>query len=211
MVRTLPIRCHKLTEFVWNPHKYWGYFRKILFKLNCGKCILCTLIAYFAVLSQFFQHFHLLFFSSHCLVVILLSRIYFSLPYFTTKKERYSISFTRSIFLLVALQHYFLGKINVPVFVWFIFGSWSGTLIINSSNRHSSASQIKSKCSSFTLSANSWYNSLIVFGRIPVARAKSACVHRNSPNLVDSKILIIYHCPFHHTLLQFNIIWVKMI
>ena len=29
----LPIRCQKITEFAWNPHKYWVYFCKILFKL----------------------------------------------------------------------------------------------------------------------------------------------------------------------------------
>nr|DAL60869.1 MAG TPA_asm: hypothetical protein [Caudoviricetes sp.] len=29
-------------------------------------------------------------------------------------------------------------------------------------------------------------------GRIPVARARSACVHFSSPSLLDSKILIIF-------------------
>ena len=53
----------------------------------------------------------------------------------------------------------------------------------------------KFKCSKFTLSTNSWYNSLIVFGRMPVALAKSACVHLSSPSFVDSKILIILIAP----------------
>ena len=28
--KVLPIRCQKITEFAWNPHKYWVYFCKIV-------------------------------------------------------------------------------------------------------------------------------------------------------------------------------------
>ena len=65
MVRTLPIRCHKLTEFVWNPHKYWGYFRKILFKFYrsrrfAGQIVEYSVYAFHFVddpAHDFLQHF----------------------------------------------------------------------------------------------------------------------------------------------------------
>lgn len=58
-------------------------------------------------------------------------------------------------------------------------------------NSQSRASQIKSRCSRLTRSISSWYISLMVDGRMPVLRARSACVQRNSPSFLDSKILII--------------------
>ena len=42
-----------------------------------------------------------------------------------------------------------------------------------------------------TRSEKSWYISLMVWLRIPVARASSLCVIRRSPRRVDSIILII--------------------
>lgn len=60
-----------------------------------------------------------------------------------------------------------------------------------SSRSQSRALQIKSRCSRFTRSHNSWYISLIVDALIPVALDRSACVQRSSPNFLDSKILII--------------------
>lgn len=75
-----------------------------------------------------------------------------------------------------------------------------GIRTINSSSSQSSASHIRSRCSRFTRSASSWYNSLIVFGRIPVARARSACVSLSSPSFFDSKIFIIRHCSFRFNL-----------
>lgn len=73
------------------------------------------------------------------------------------------------------------------VWVYFIL---SGTFTISSLRLQWSALQIRSKCSRFTLSAISWYNSPIVFGLIPVLLANSACVILCSPNRVLSKILI---------------------
>lgn len=96
------------------------------------------------------------------------------------------------------LQHYLPDEIMVPLFVWVIFGVLSGTRTINSLSSQFRASQIRSKCSRLTLSTNSWYNSFIVFGRIPVALARSACVHLISPSFVDSKILIIRCCSFRY-------------
>ncbi len=43
----------------------------------------------------------------------------------------------------------------------------------------------------FRLTRCSWYISLMVDGRMPVFRARSACVQRNSPSFLDSKILIM--------------------
>ena len=95
------------------------------------------------------------------------------------------------------LQHYLSldGETKEPFLVCMTFGCSSGTHTINSSSLQFRASQIRFKCSRFTLSTNSWYNSLIVFGRISVALAKSACVHLSSPSFVDSKILIILIAP----------------
>ena len=70
-------------------------------------------------------------------------------------------------------------------------GRVGSSRIIRSDSSHPSASQIRSRCSRFTLSAISWYRSLIVEGRMPVALARSACDHLRSPSRVDSKILII--------------------
>jgi hypothetical protein len=96
-----------------------------------------------------------------------------------------------------ALQHYLpIDEIRAPFFVCTIFGCLFGTHTISSSSSQFKASQIRSKCSKFTLSAISWYNSPIVLGRIPVALAKSACVHLASPSFIDSKILIICRCSF---------------
>lgn len=67
----------------------------------------------------------------------------------------------------------------------------SGTYFIKSDKLTSRVLQITSKCSNETLSAYSWYNSLIVFGRIPVALDSSAWVILFSPKIDDSKILII--------------------
>lgn len=97
------------------------------------------------------------------------------------------------------LQHYLsVDEFREPFLVCMIFGFSSGTRTINSFSSHPRASQIRSKCSKLTLSVNSWYNSLIVFGLIPVALAKSACVHLHSPSLVDNKILIIRCRSFHY-------------
>ena len=53
----LPIRCQKVTEFAWNPHKYWGYFCKILFKLLGGEIYLAVLWYTFV---DFILHIHLI-------------------------------------------------------------------------------------------------------------------------------------------------------
>lgn len=83
----------------------------------------------------------------------------------------------------------------VPCRVWQTFALSSGTRTISSSSSQSRASHIKSKCSRFTLSASSWYNSLIVFARMPVRLERSACVNLSSPSFFDSKILIITITP----------------
>ena len=105
------------------------------------------------------------------------------------------------------LQHYLWldDEIREPFFVCTTLGSESGTLLINSSSWQSKASQIKSRCSRLTLPANSWYKSLIVFGQMPVALAKSACVHLISPSFADSKILIIRHRSFHYKITFSNV------
>jgi hypothetical protein len=43
-----------------------------------------------------------------------------------------------------------------------------------------------------------------VLGLIPVALAKSACVHLTSPSLVDSKILIIHRRSFRYKITFFD-------
>ena len=108
--------------------------------------------------------------------------------------------------MTAVLQHYLSDddEIREPFLVCRTFGLSSGTRTINSSSLQPRASQMRSKCSRFTLSTNSWYNSLIVFGRMPVARAKSACVHLSSPSLVDSKILIIRCCSFRYKISFFD-------
>lgn len=71
-----------------------------------------------------------------------------------------------------------------------IFGPCSfGTRTIKSVKSQPSTSQILSSCSRLTRVVTSWYNSLIVLGRMPVLRARSACVHLSSPSRVDSNIL----------------------
>lgn len=102
--------------------------------------------------------------------------------------------------LTAVLQHYLSknDEIRKPFRVCITLGFSLGILTIRSLSSQSRASQIRSKCSKFTLSTNSWYNSPIVLGRMPVALAKSACVHLISPSLVDSKILIIRHCSFRY-------------
>lgn len=114
-----------------------------------------------------------------------------------------------AFFMTVVLQHYLpIDEIRQPFLVCKILGLSSGTRIINSLSSQSRASQIRSRCSRFTLSTNSWYNSLIVFGRMPVALAKSACVHLSSPSFVDSKILIIHHCSFRYKIALFDMcVW----
>ena len=108
--------------------------------------------------------------------------------------------------MTAVLQHYLsdVDEIREPFLVCRTFGLPSGTRTINSSSLQSRASQMRSKCSRFTLSTNSWYNSLIVFGRMPVALAKSACVHLSSPSLVDSKILIIRRRSFRYKISFFD-------
>ena len=108
--------------------------------------------------------------------------------------------------MTAALQHYLSDddEIREPFLVCRTFGLSSGTRTINSSSLQSRASQMRSKCSRLTLSTNSWYNSLIVFGRMPVALAKSDCVHLSSPSLVDSKILIIRRRSFRYKISFFD-------
>ncbi len=79
---------------------------------------------------------------------------------------------------------------SIPVRLTVIFillGMYSSMSVISQSR----ASQIKSKCSRFIRSHKQLYISLIVLGRIFVARARSAWLHLSSPSLVDSLILII--------------------
>ena len=105
--------------------------------------------------------------------------------------------------LAIVLQHYFCnGRIREPFLVCTTLGFLSGSLTIRSSSLQFRASHMRSRCSKLTLSANSWYNSLIVFGRIPVALARSACVHLISPSLVDNKILITRHRSFRYKISQ---------
>lgn len=50
----------KITEFAWNPHKYWVYFCKILLKLDFGNYILCLsnyILLYFVLLFLIFYAF----------------------------------------------------------------------------------------------------------------------------------------------------------
>ena len=67
-------------------------------------------------------------------------------------------------------------EIIEPFLVCTILGVLFGTLTINSSSSQFKASQIRSNCSKLTLSANSWYNSLIVLGLIPVALAAPSAI-----------------------------------
>lgn len=97
-----------------------------------------------------------------------------------------------------------IGGLDEPLMVCTILASVFGSLTINSSSEQSSASQIRSRWSKFTLSTISWYNSLIVVGRMPVFLARSACVHFRSPNREESKILIIRHCSFRYNLPFFD-------
>ena len=99
-----------------------------------------------------------------------------------------------------AVWIYYLGNFMAAAGFCCVFGgtvrvltlvSLFSSRIIRSDSSHPSASQIRSRCSRFTLSAISWYRSLIVEGRMPVALARSACDHLRSPSRVDSKILII--------------------
>lgn len=106
--------------------------------------------------------------------------------------------------LVIVLQHYLPCEIVDPAFVWVTLGCSSGTLTISSSSSQSNASHMRSRCSRFTLSTNSWYNSLIVLGLIPVALAKSAWVHLTSPSFVDSKIRIIRCRPFRYKITLFD-------
>ena len=119
------------------------------------------------------------------------------------KKRR---SWIERLFMTAVLQHYpsVDDEIREPFLVCSTLGLSSGTRTINSSSLQFRASHIRSKCFKFTLSTNSWYNSLIVFGRMPVALAKSACVHLSSPSLVDSKILIIHCRSFPYKIPFFN-------
>lgn len=101
--------------------------------------------------------------------------------------------------MTVVLQHYLSdGEMREPFLVCTILGFSSGTRTINSPSLQWRASHIRSSCSRLTLSVISWYKSLIVFGRMPVALARSACVHLSSPSFVDNKILIIRRCSFRY-------------
>ena len=77
------------------------------------------------------------------------------------------------------------GLIGLPLLFRSIFGILSGSYVMSSSSVQSSASQIRSKCSSVTLVLISRYISLIVEGRIPVTCASFACVHRFLPRRAD--------------------------
>lgn len=102
-------------------------------------------------------------------------------------------------FMTSVLQHYLSdGEIREPFLVCTMLGVSSGTYTISSSSLQFRASQIRLKCLRFTLSANPWYNSLIVLGRIPVTLARSACVHLSSPSFVDNKIFIIRRRSFRY-------------
>lgn len=102
-------------------------------------------------------------------------------------------------FMTAVLQHYLSdGEIREPFLVCTILDFLSGTRTINSSSLQWRASHIRSNCSKLTLSVISWYKSLIVFGRMPVTLARSACVHLSSPSFVDNKILIIRRCSFRY-------------
>lgn len=82
---------------------------------------------------------------------------------------------------------------SLPVRRWAL-GMYSST----SATQQSNASQILSKCSMLSRSANSLYSWQIVDGRIPVCRDKWACVQRFSPRSLDRWILIISHRPCLH-------------
>ena len=103
------------------------------------------------------------------------------------------------------LQHYLSdGEIREPFLVCTMLGVSSGTYYISSSSLQFRASQIRLKCLRFTLSANPWYNSLIVFGRMPVTLARSACVHLSSPSFVDNKIFIMRRRSFRYKIALFG-------
>ena len=88
-----------------------------------------------------------------------------------------------------------------------------GVRTIMSLNLQSNTSQIKSSCSRLTLSVISWYKSLIVFGRIWVARDKSICVHLRSPSSLDNKILNRSQTPldkYYQILLNISWFWYKI-
>ena len=72
---------------------------------------------------------------------------------------------------------------------------WFGTYSMRSEISHSNTSQILSTWSRFIRVTNSWYHSLIVLGRIPVASARSFCVHLFSPRSRDKWILIMISMP----------------
>ena len=135
-------------------------------------------------------------------------QIYIQFFYVYAKDLQYKkdVRFMNVFFITVVLQHYLSNdEIREPFLVCITLGLSLGTLTINSSSRQSRASHMRSKCSKLTLSTNSWYNSLIVFGRIPVALAKSACVHLISPSLIDNKILIIRRRSFRYKITHFDI------
>lgn len=85
---------------------------------------------------------------------------------------------------------YFLVCVDDPVRV-LVCGSLFGSLTISSSSSQPSASHIRSRCSRFTLSAISWYRSLMVDGLMPVARARSACFQRFRPRSSASLMRIM--------------------
>ena len=97
--------------------------------------------------------------------------------------------------------------------VWSSLGVLFASRTIKSLNWQLRASQIRSSSSKLTRSVISWYRSLIVFGRIWVARDKSICVHLRSPSSLDNKILIISQTPldkYYQILLNISWFWYKI-
>lgn len=114
-------------------------------------------------------------------------------------------TFLTNVFFLGASVAALIAPSQRNTFAYFAL--LSGIRTISSSSVQFNTPQIRSRCSRLTLSTNSWYNSLIVFGRIPVIRARSACVIFRSPSLVDNKILIIRHCSFHYKITPIKNLW----
>ena len=103
------------------------------------------------------------------------------------------------------LQHYLSDcEIREPFLVCTMLWFSSGTYSISSSSLQFKASQMRLICLRFTLSANPWYNSPIVLGRMPVTLARSACVHLSSPSFLDNKIFIMRRRSFRYKIALFD-------
>lgn len=81
-----------------------------------------------------------------------------------------------------------------------VFGILSGIYSISSSTEQSSTSHIRSMCSTFKLTAISWYHSLIALRLIPVNSDNLFCVIRRSPRSFDKCILIINNAPWENNI-----------